>query len=135
MKAWNRPAALTSGRLEATGEAGEQLVAGRHVGEGLDVAVVSTRGAEDAALDDRGSGCVLAKSRSALAAVTASPPSWRTNAIATGPSSCSTQLREPGVGRGPAGEGVLEDLVVGRRGPQRGAQVGDLGDRQTRGTR
>ena len=73
---------------------------------------------------------VRAKSRSALAAVTASPPSLRTNAIATGPIELLDDLGEPGVGRGPAGERVLEDLVVGRRRAQRGPQVGDVGDGQ-----
>ena len=70
-------------------------------------------------------GLVRPKSRSALAAATASP--W-TNAIAVGPCEQLGELGEPGLFRGPAGQRVLEDLVLGGRRPQRAAQGRQLGD-------
>ena len=66
-------------------------------------------GAEQAALHDS-AGLSLPKSRSALAAAAASP---LTNAIATGPSNSDAMLVEPGVVDRPAGQRVLEDLVLG----------------------
>ena len=94
--------ALTSGRLEAAGEPGEQHLAGRHVGEGLDVAAASARRVPSMPPFTTRFGLVLAKSRSALAAVTASPPSAherdRDRALEQ-----LDELGEPGVARRPGG--------------------------------
>ena len=68
-------------------------------------------------------GLLRPKSRSALAALAASP---RTKAIATGPSNIDGDAVETGVGDRPAGQGVLEDLVLGVRHAQRRPQLGEL---------
>ena len=104
-------------RLEAAGEHGQQLLARRDVGEGVDVGGGQQPGTEQAALDDE-LGFVRPKSRSALAAVTASPPS-ATKRSRPGPRAAARMSVEPGLVRRPAGERVLEHLVLGRRRAQR----------------
>ena len=72
-------------------------------------------------------GLVRAKSRSALATVTASPS---TKAMAVGPDEQGHELVEAQVLGREAHQGVLVDLVVAAGGPQRAAQGGELPTRQ-----
>ena len=129
MNAWNRPAALTSGawnppasRASSTSRGGtsarastslrrEHAVA-EHAALHHEVRVALGEVAQRLGRGD-GVAAVLADERD------------RDRTL-----ELLDELVEAGVGRGPAGERVLEDLVVGRRRAQRGPQVGDLGDGQ-----
>ena len=122
VKAWNRPAAFTSGRLEPAGEPGEQHLAGRHVGEAVDVASASARASPSRPPFTTRFGLRRAKSRSAFAAMTASPrgderdrdrPLEQRRRSRRGPASSAARRARR----------VLEDLVLGRRRAQRGARA------------
>src|SRR5205085_12540761 len=104
--------------------------AGRNVGQGLAVAARQEPRSEDPALEDEvrvraGEVTQRFRGRHRVAAVAAD------EGDGDGSLEARDDVVEAGVVRGPPGESVLEDLVVGGRGAQRGPQGGDVTDGET----
>src|SRR5262249_12702982 len=118
---------LRERRLEPAGEAREQLITRRYVGEGLDVFGRELARPEQPALEHQvlvGAGEVAQRVGRG----------YRVAAVLADERDCDRaveridEIFEPDIFRGPLGQRVLEDLVVGARGTQRGAQLRDLVD-------
>ena len=122
VNAWNRPAALTIGAWKPPARRASSTSRGGTSASASTSRLVRTPRPEDPALHDQvrvGAGEVAQRlgRGDRVAAVR------RTKAIATGPSRLGDEVVEAGVVGGPAGERVLEDLVVGGGGAQRGPQA------------
>ena len=125
VNAWNRPAALTSGAWNPPASRARSTSRGATSASASMSAWLSTRSPSRPPLTMR-FGLLLAKSRSAFAAMTASP---ETKAIATGPSSSGTISARPvSCARGAASV-FLKTLYSVRRDGTR-PQRRELGHRQ-----
>ena len=127
VKAWNRPAAFTSGAWKPPASRASSTSRGGTSARASTSAASAPR-TEHPALDDevrvRPGEVVQRLRRDHRVAV------GRTKAIATGPSSSCGQLGEPGVLRRPGGPGCSCRSCTRWRRAQRGAQLGELRHRQ-----